>query len=260
MAAEYAGFGTVGQCENADFPIKVLEKHWPDVPRWRDIRRLTREEFCEQTGLRTVDLISGGIPCQPFSMAGKQKGKGDDCYLWPEMLRVIREIKPRWVLCENVPGIMQVAGDTVCQDLERQGYAIGILNFEAAAVGATHRRERIFFVANCDYRRGAVRWNGKLPAIAETRKDGGNHRNRAAEHVTRKRRAFEPCMDGVDDGLPRGVDGIIRFPLEPDIPRITAEIKDRANRLKCLGNAVVPAQVYPILKAIYDIESGASDD
>ncbi|MEA4823321.1 MAG: DNA (cytosine-5-)-methyltransferase, partial [Clostridiaceae bacterium] len=148
LAAEWAGFHTVGQCEWADYPTKVLEKHWPNVPRWRDIRALSGESFYERTGIRTVDVISGGFPCQPFSVAGKQKGKGDDRYLWPEMLRVIRELAPRWVIGENVPGILQIAGRTVCEDLEREGYAVAVFNFEAAAVGARHRRERFFFVGH----------------------------------------------------------------------------------------------------------------
>jgi len=146
LAAEWAGFTTVGQCEWADFPTKVLEKHWPDVPRWRDIRSVTGDDV-RAKGIREVTVLSGGFPCQPFSVAGNQKGKRDDRYLWPEMLRVIREIKPTWVLGENVPGIINIAGKTVCEDLEREGYAIAVFNFEAAAVGAPHRRDRVFFVA-----------------------------------------------------------------------------------------------------------------
>lgn len=150
LAAEMAGFQTVGQCEWADYPTKVLEKHWPDVPRWRDIRTLTGESFHEKTGLRTVDIISGGFPCQPFSLAGKRRGKGDDRYLWPEMLRVITELRPRWVLGENVAGIINLALDTVLSDLEAIGYSGGAVVVPAAAIDAPHRRDRCAILAHAD--------------------------------------------------------------------------------------------------------------
>lgn len=184
LAAEWAGFQTVGQCEWADYPTKILEKHWPDVPRWRDIRTLTGESFYERTGLRTVDVISGGFPCQPFSVAGKRRGAEDDRYLWPEMLRVIQEIRPTWVFGENVAGIvsmvqprpeirvesrtinryqnedyyeavfsreedMQLA--IIIQDLERIGYEVQPFIIPACAVDAPHRRDRIAIVGYAEH-------------------------------------------------------------------------------------------------------------
>jgi len=293
LAAEWAGFTTVGQVEWADYPTKVLEKHWPNVPRWRDIRSVTAEDFYNRTGLRTVDLISGGFPCQPFSVAGKQKGKRDDRYLWPEMLRVIREIKPTWVLGENVPGILSIAGKTVCEDLEREGYAVTVFNFEAAAVGAPHRRDRVFFVAHsrcpfvadtdsqglqgrnsevmrecasewfvgkgstyvADTDNGSrlVRWDGKLSTIAEDERPGADNRGRAPANVTGEWWSTESDVGGVASRLPYWLDGYWR--VEPDIPRVATGVKNRVDRLKCLGNAVVPQQVYPILKAIAEIET-----
>ena len=172
LAAEWAGFTTVGQCEWADYPTKVLEKHWPNVPRWRDIRTLTGDSFYERTGYRTVGIVSGGFPCQPFSVAGKQGGKGDERYLWPQMLRVIRELTPRWVLGENVPGILQIAAADVIADLERAGYHVVLFDFEAAAVGARHRRERIAFVAH-RYGMRQLPTPGLRPACRYGACDGG---------------------------------------------------------------------------------------
>ena len=147
LAAELAGFRTVGQCELADYPMAVLEKHWPGLPRWRDIRTLTGDCFYEQTGLRTVTVVSGGFPCQPFSTAGKRRGKDDDRYLWPEMLRVIQEIRPAWVVGENVAGLVSMALDTVLSDLESIGYACQAFVIPACAVDAPHRRDRVAIVS-----------------------------------------------------------------------------------------------------------------
>lgn len=147
LAAEWAGIQTIGQCEWAEYPTKVLEKHWPDVPRWKDIRTLTGESFYEQTDRRTVDIISGGFPCQPFSIAGKQRGKEDDRYLWPEMLRVIKEIRPKWVVGENVSGLIRGALTEVLSDLEGEGYEARAYSSEARNVGGMFRGERIAIVA-----------------------------------------------------------------------------------------------------------------
>ena len=197
LAAEAAGFDTVGQCEWADYPTKVLERHWPDVPRWRDIRTLTKESFYERTGLRTVTVISGGFPCQPFSLAGKQGGKEDDRYLWPEMLRVIRELRPRWVLGENVPGLINLALDTVLSDLDREGYTAQAFVVPAAGVDAPHRRDRVFIVAYA-----ATERTGLREKDAET-DDGARNDNGGTVSASdrRERRESEPGISGMADGL-----------------------------------------------------------
>ena len=255
LAAEWAGFTTVGQCEFADYPTKVLEKHWPDVPRWRDVRTLTKESFYERTGLRAVDVISGGFPCQPFSVAGKQKGKGDDRYLWPEMLRVITELRPRCVVGENVPGIIKIAAGQVVKDLERAGYHVVVFNFEAAAVGAWHRRSRVFFVGIADVADtdGSGLQGRKQPETPDAAEDAGEQPSRVP--------AGE-CSEAVYDAMCSGCAGDARWgqsqeladgrcwAAEPDVGRVAHGVPARVDRLKCLGNAVVPQQAYPIFRAL----------
>lgn len=151
LAAEWAGIHTIGQCEWAEYPTKVLEKHWPNVPRWKDIRTLTGDDFYERTGRRTVDIISGGFPCQPFSVAGKRRGKEDDRYLWPEMVRVIKELRPAWVVGENVAGIVRMALPDILSELEACGYRTRTFLIPACAVGARHRRYRVAIVGYSEY-------------------------------------------------------------------------------------------------------------
>ncbi len=309
LAAEAAGFETVCQCEWADYPTSILEKRWPDVPRFRDITTLTKEEFFERTGLKTVTLISGGFPCQPFSSAGRQQGFTDTRYLWPEMARVISELHPAWVLGENVAGFINMGLDKTVFDLERAGYAVQTFVYPACGVGAWHERTRTFIVgvdvshAPCK-RRQECKGSKKYECLPVGQRDmeeekserdkmepsafGGGVLSDAdsfgrlpfdiqTDGVSECEQQCEPCgadnqtgksnvgrggaqsrLGGMANGFPAEMDGRKLWKREPvGISRITEETENRALRLKTLGNAVCPPQVYPILKCIADIETGA---
>jgi len=150
LAAKWNGFRTVAFCDCEPYAQAVLKKHWPDVHVHGDIREVRGELYAG------VTLLTGGFPCQPFSVAGKQRGKTDDRYLWPEMLRVIREARPAWIVGENVAGIVNMALDQVHADLEAEGYEVESLIIPACAVDAPHRRDRVWIVAHSKY-------NGQSP-------------------------------------------------------------------------------------------------
>ena len=137
------GFETVAFCEVDEFCCKVLNKHWPGVPIYKDLKELGNDPT---RIVQEFDLICGGIPCQPFSVAGKQKGKEDDRHLWPYMHEIIKHKKPSWVIVENVGGFVNVALDDVCLDLEAQGYATQSFIIPACSVEAPHRRDRIWIL------------------------------------------------------------------------------------------------------------------
>ena len=208
------------------FCQQVLRKHWPEVRQHGDIRRLTGAE------LEPVDLVAGGFPCQPFSLAGQRRGTADDRYLWPKMLRIIEALRPTWLLGENVAGIIGVALDGVLSDLEGIGYSCETFIIPACAVGAPHRRDRVWIVAHAE---GAERqWAGPARQGRAGLTDGSGWET-------------QPGLGGVPDGLPDPVDGH-RWPsplgsgqYEWEPPRlIEGKAPHRTRRLRALGNAVVP--------------------
>ena len=158
LAAQWMGWENIFHCEWNEFGQKVLKHHFPKSISYADI---TKVDFRHHRG--DIDIISGGFPCQPYSSAGKRLGKEDDRHLWPEMLRCIREVSPRWVVGENVLGLVNWNGglvfDEVQADLEAEGFEVQPYVLPAASVNAPHRRDRVWFVA----------WNAKGAREAEER-------------------------------------------------------------------------------------------
>jgi len=143
------GFETVAFCDIEEFPRKVLQKHWPHVKQYEDIKELNYEQL-KADGLVPIDIITGGYPCQPFSVAGRKKGEEDPRHLWPEYFRLVKELRPTWVIGENVGGHIKLGLDTVLENLESEGYAVRTFSIPASAIGANHKRERIWIVAHSE--------------------------------------------------------------------------------------------------------------
>jgi DNA (cytosine-5)-methyltransferase 1 len=202
LGLKRAGMRTVAFCEIDPYCRAVLKKHWPDVPIHEDIRKLDGTRI-------SADLVCGGFPCQPFSHAGKRRGSEDDRHLWPQMCRVIAEVRPAWVVGENVPGIIGMELDNVLSDLEALGYATRTFVVPAAAVDARHRRDRIWVVAY----------------------PGGPGSRDASDlgELARRRLSLYRQSRGASAWLP-----------EPDVGRVAHGVPSRVDRLRALGNAVVP--------------------
>jgi DNA (cytosine-5)-methyltransferase 1 len=282
LGLERAGWDCRFQVEWDAFCQRVLAKHWPDVPRYGDIhevhgplahaegaragveageppgsgrwtaeggRASLRSDYrrspdmgagagCDRC-LPSVDLLAGGFPCQPFSVAGKQRRMDDDRWLWPEFARAIRELRPRFVLVENVPGLLVGGGmGAVLGDLAELGYDAEWESIAAAAVGAPHLRYRVWIVAYASV--GGPRLNAVRPVEVA----GSESENVAYAHGERGCSGPSWIEDAEDAGQPPGRSwGFDWWSVEPDVGRVAHGVPARVDRLRSLGNAVVPQVV-----------------
>lgn len=282
LGLERAGFQTVAFCEIDPFCRSVLAKHWPDVPIFEDVTVLRGED------VGPVDVICGGYPCQPFSLAGERKGTEDDRHLWPEFMRLVAELGPTWVIGENVAGHISMGLDAVLSDLETEGYAVRSFVIPAVSLDAKHRRDRVWTIGHAN---GNSQPNGaideqaqKLQAVANA---CGGRCDRAEEGESKQPRgaeaecSSEALADANSYRSQRGnvtgkgqqkrsgkskrqkvagsIDGCRSDPCwwlpEPNVGRVAHGVPNRVDRLKALGNAVVP-QIPEILgKAILTVEA-----
>lgn len=263
-------------CEWEAFPTAVLKKHWPEAGYYGDIADLvadterSRRSRCQDQGSTRqhrlcyrakgdqepeMVIVTGGFPCQPFSQAGRRQGTSDHRYLWPEMFAVIQNVRPDWVIAENVRGLATwndgMVLETVCADLEREGYEVQPFIIPACAVGAPHRRDRLWIIARAKGERDRGRSSHQCnleerklePSESEGREIWRESIGRAEfprfwEHDWREV-ALATCHDGMDDGLSRWMDGTAISPA-----------RHRRARLKACGNAIVPQVAMEIFRAI----------
>ena len=242
LAAEWAGWDNIFHCEWNPFGQKVLAYHFPNSKSYNDI---TKTDFSIHAG--EIDILTGGFPCQPYSSAGKQLGTEDERHLWPEMLRTIKEIKPTWVVGENVLGIVNWGGGVVFNDvqvdLENQGYEVQAFILPACGKNAPHKRQRVFFVAYSNSKRYT------RPTSARVKEIKGRTNNNEYRECSWKNKVNnwdnwpkQPYVLLRDDGLPTGLD----YKTFPSI---------RRESIKAAGNAIVPQVAYEIFKAINEFEN-----
>jgi len=314
LASEWAGIETICFVEIDKYCRQILKKHWPDIPIIEDVKDVTKEKIMAYASKRQdnqrerasvviesragqsinssatrgicrdrfgIDIISGGFPCQPHSVAGKRKGSGDERNLWPEFRRVIGEIKPRWVVAENVPGLFSSdAGwffGEILADLASLGYSTGWCTFGAVDVGALHRRDRVFVVGYAQH----VGWDAtKITRSFIERGNGSKTGEKSTSELEGPSEQSKTLADTASQRSEAGISGqeqrqegntgefinsgrmqrdtVTNFnwwAVEPNVGRVAHGVPHRVDRLKGLGNAVVPQQVYPIYKAIVEVES-----
>ena len=268
LAAEWMGWSNLFNCECEEFPRQVLKHHFPKAIQHGDIKKLDATAYAGR-----VDILTGGFPCQPYSLAGKRKGKEDERHLWPEMLRVIRECTPRYVVGENVRGLVGwndgLVFEEVCTDLETEGYCVQPFVLPAAGVGAPHRRDRVWFVAYADHgrERCQIQAKGNKPS---SRYQDASHTDHKGLQGGKQHGAFDkreqqpqpsrsvaqrsqvgdwqgfptqPPVCGGDDGISKELDGITFS-------------RWRRESIKAYGNAIVPQVALQIFKAIQQYENG----
>lgn len=268
LAAQWMGWKNVFQIEIDSYCHKVLTKNFPDTERYGDIR-----EFDGNGYKGKVDVFTAGFPCQPFSVAGKRRGKADERYLWEETIRVIREIEPKYVVGENVPGIINLALDKVCADLEMAGYEVQPFVIPACAVNAWHRRDRVWFLAYAN----RIGWeNGQ-----EEPGESVYNKNRDGE-VKEQSRRQQQCGISESGIVSTDTNGTgcekqrLQEPNEPEFPsaqcssrweveppmgRVVDGIPNRVDRLTGLGNAIVPQvalEIFKIIEQFHQLRERAS--
>ena len=234
---ELAGMEIVGQVEVDKYCQKILKLRWPDVPKWKDVMDVKGEEVRKRCG--RIDVVSGGFPCQPFSSIGRQKGEEDPRNMWPQMRRIIGEIKPEWILIENVRGIVKVYLDKVLSDLESLEYSYVPFLIPASAFNAPHKRERLFILANsrCSLSEGRVKQRENGVETEEQNADKPERPSKILSSQSSKR-----FFSG----------GERQWTSEPNMGRVAHGMPNRVDRLKVLGNGQVVQVVEWIGKRIVE--------
>ena len=288
LGLENAGLvKTVAFCDFDKYCQQVLQKNFPGVPVYGDVKELNYDKL-KADGINKIDIITGGYPCQPFSVAGRKKGEEDPRHVWPEMFRLIRELKPSWVIGENVGNHVKLGLDTVLSNLESEGYSARTFSISASSIGANHKRERVWIVAHSE-RLGREPWSEEPREpkneessnqsdhcgegctecksclhVADTGKQSESHISNSGSNseidgeqrekvgISNGKSRGENVADANSSGLEEQWGPVTTqeedqasqcgswWSVEPDVGRVAHGVPNRVDRLKALGNSIVP--------------------
>ena len=279
LAAEWMGWTNIFQVEWGSYCQKVLKKNFKNIELYGDIKEFKGEKY-----RGTIDILTGGVPCQPSSIAGQRKGENDDRWLWPEMLRVVREVKPPFIICENPPGIISLGHGkpfaSILSTLENEGYQIELFIIPACGIQAPHKRDRVWIIAYSDSNRKMVQrrnrdnnnkeWN--LPEKIQERK---NKQSGIIKSITKKIDS-DTNISGFQIGISSKLKSIYnqakksqgckftrtypknywsKFPTQSPFCGRNDGISNRVHRVKGLGNAIVPQVAFELFKAIETVNN-----
>jgi len=295
LGLESAGLvDTVAFCDFDKYCQQILKKNFPGVPIYGDVKELNYDKL-KADGIDTIDIITGGYPCQPFSVAGRKKGEEDPRHVWPEMFRLVQELRPTWVIGENVGGHIKLGLDTVLENLESEGYSARTFSISASSIGANHKRERVWIIANLADSQRLGRTEGTKKSEELTREESSDqsdnrsegriqskpsqvmadsntgHGEQQNQEVCSRGNASNSSSEDVADsegsnrneheinrehgkassqeifGNGSSISGVSAWwSVEPDVGRVAHGVPNRVDRLKCLGNSVVPQIPYVI--------------
>ena len=274
LACRWAGIETIAFCEIEKYAQRVLRKNFPGIRIFKDVRQFPATEF------REPFLLTGGYPCQPFSQAGKRRGAEDDRHLWPSMFGIIRTSRPTWILTENVAGHVTLGLDEVLADLESEDYAVQPIIVPACAVDAPHRRDRVWILGNakskpCDecgnYRENSriqISEPGNARRVKQWRSESIQSelvtaecdcRDVANANDSRKKPSWNDRRVGREQKSTKNTrnNDFKGWSAESDVGRVAHGIPRRVDRLRGLGNAIVPQVAYEIIKAMIEADESA---
>ena len=289
LGFEWAGLSTpVMFCDIEEWCRNILKKHWTNVPIKSDVKELANDP---ERLVPDCDILTAGYPCQPFSQAGNRKGKEDPRHIWPHIRKIVASKRPSWVVFENVYGHISLGLDAVLLDLETEGYSTRTFIVPASGIGARHKRDRLWVVAHTRRELWGQGDTERVPEDTSKRSASSVHnqsgsKGQSSENVEYSNsndvqgQRFElnssqssglrcgeaersssggqsqPELGGMADGLPSRMDGFDGWDTEPeDIPRVVTGMTGRANRLKGLGNAIVPQIAMNIALAIKETQN-----